>query len=92
MPLAEQPLTIGIEKEYLLVDLESRDLRVSPSDELLHECEALLAPGTGGVRRFLRPVRVVSQASFCGRKLESKPLCARRLVRQGKSCPDCVRR
>ena len=55
MPLAEQPLTIGIEEEYLLVDLESRDLRVSPPDELLHECEALLAPGTGGVAsEFLR--------------------------------------
>lgn len=55
MPITEQSLTIGIEEEYLLVDVESRDLSVSPPVELLHDCEALLPPETGGVTsEFLR--------------------------------------
>ena len=46
MAITEQPFTIGIEEEYLIVELESRDLSVSPPGELLHECEALIALGT----------------------------------------------
>lgn len=35
--------TIGIEEEYLLVDLETRDLATDPPKELWDECERLLA-------------------------------------------------
>ncbi len=38
----EPSFTIGIEEEYLLVDLESRDLVVDPPDSLMSECEARL--------------------------------------------------
>lgn len=65
MSVREQPFTIGIEEEYLLVDCESRDLRVSPPSELIHECEALLAPETGGVTsEFLRS-QIEVETSVC---------------------------
>ena len=34
------PFTLGIEEEYLLVDLETGDLATDPPDELFDECEA----------------------------------------------------
>ncbi|MEL7450941.1 MAG: carboxylate-amine ligase [Pseudomonadota bacterium] len=38
----EQPaFTVGIEEEYLLVDLETRDLAKEPPEEMLTECEEL---------------------------------------------------
>jgi glutamate---cysteine ligase / carboxylate-amine ligase len=65
MSVTEQPFTIGIEEEYLLVDRESRDLRVSPPSELIHECEALLTPETGGVTsEFLRS-QIEVETSVC---------------------------
>ncbi|MEM9055964.1 MAG: carboxylate-amine ligase [Pseudomonadota bacterium] len=40
--MIEQPaFTVGIEEEYLLVDLETRDLAKEPPDEMLAECEAM---------------------------------------------------
>jgi carboxylate-amine ligase len=41
--ISRPPLTIGIEEEYLLVDLESRDLAADPPPELLARCESRLA-------------------------------------------------
>jgi carboxylate-amine ligase len=38
----EPSFTVGIEEEYLLVDLETRDLVVDPPDSLMSECEKLL--------------------------------------------------
>jgi carboxylate-amine ligase len=35
---AEPPFTVGIEEEYLLVDLDSRDVSENPPQELLREC------------------------------------------------------
>ncbi len=43
MSIKRPPLTIGIEEEYLLVDLDTRDLAVDPPPELLSRCEAKLA-------------------------------------------------
>ncbi len=36
--MREPPFTVGIEEEYLLVDLDSRDVNENPPHELLHEC------------------------------------------------------
>jgi len=44
MSSGSPPFTIGIEEEYLLVDLGSGDLVVDPPDELLSDCERM----TGG--------------------------------------------
>jgi carboxylate-amine ligase len=35
---SEPPFTVGIEEEYLLVDLDSRDVNANPPHELLREC------------------------------------------------------
>lgn len=35
-----EPLSIGIEEEYLLVDLETREVAADPPPEMLAECEA----------------------------------------------------
>jgi len=35
---AEPPFTIGIEEEYLLVNLDTRDVNENPPPELLLEC------------------------------------------------------
>ncbi|MDH3645304.1 MAG: carboxylate-amine ligase [Gammaproteobacteria bacterium] len=43
MALKEPPFTVGIEEEYLLVDLQTRDLANDPPDELMQECEQILA-------------------------------------------------
>ena len=37
--LAEPSFTLGLEEEYLLVDLKTRDLVEDPPSELLGECE-----------------------------------------------------
>jgi len=38
----QPPFTIGVEEEYLLVDLETRDLVTDPPPTMLAECQALL--------------------------------------------------
>ena len=38
MSTSEPPFTVGIEEEYLLVDLDSRDVNENPPYELLREC------------------------------------------------------
>jgi len=43
MPIAEPSLTIGIEEEYFLVDLDSRDLAENPPEALLQCCHDRLA-------------------------------------------------
>lgn len=42
MEIKEPSFTIGIEEEYLLVDLETRDLAIEPPEALLKDCEAVL--------------------------------------------------
>jgi glutamate---cysteine ligase / carboxylate-amine ligase len=52
MALNDPPLTIGIEEEYLFVDLETRNLAVDPPATMMADCEARL---TGQVSpEFLR--------------------------------------
>ena len=41
MSLTEPAFTLGVEEEYLLVDLESRDLVTDPPPELMQECVKL---------------------------------------------------
>ena len=43
MSLKEPSFTIGIEEEYLLVDLETRDLAKDPPRALMEACEKELA-------------------------------------------------
>lgn len=38
--MADPPLTLGLEEEYLLVDLETREVAADPPPEMLAECEA----------------------------------------------------
>ena len=38
MSSAEPPFTVGVEEEYLLVDLESRDVDENPPSTLLQVC------------------------------------------------------
>ena len=53
MSVLEPSLTIGVEEEYLLVDVESRDLVGEPPAKIFEEFEASL-PGQFS-REFLRP-------------------------------------
>lgn len=48
----DSPSTIGIEEEYLLVDLESRDLRADPPEAFMQTCRQLL--GEHVTPEFLR--------------------------------------
>ncbi|MGH6923692.1 MAG: carboxylate-amine ligase [Propylenella sp.] len=50
--MAEPKTTIGIEEEYLLVDLESRDLRADPPEAFMQACRELL--GEQVTPEFLR--------------------------------------
>ena len=52
---AFQPLTLGIEEEFLLVNPVSRDLVTDPPADLLRACEAALDPAMGAISpEFLR--------------------------------------
>ena len=42
MSIKDQPFTVGIEEEYLLVDRETRDLATDPPAGLMKECERRL--------------------------------------------------
>lgn len=53
MSIREPTFTIGIEEEYLLVDLKTRELAIEPPEEILSECEARL-PGHIVTPEFLR--------------------------------------
>lgn len=55
MTLLEQPLTVGIEEEYLLVDPVTRDLHASPSEDILKACSDKVGEDGGLVSpEFLR--------------------------------------
>ena len=64
MTTSEPPFTVGIEEEYLLVDLDSRDVNENPPYELLHACTDR---GNGQISpEFLR-----SQLEVCTRVCHS---------------------
>lgn len=50
----EPPLTVGVEEEYLLVDVETRELIVEPPTAMLAECEAR-------IQDLVRPEFLLSQ-------------------------------
>jgi len=52
MSFAEPSFTIGVKEEFLLVDLETRDLVADPPQALLDECEAQL--GSQVTPEFMR--------------------------------------
>jgi carboxylate-amine ligase len=55
MTLNEPRFTIGVEEEYLLADINTRDLVVDPPAELWAECEAALVSRGGQVSaEFMR--------------------------------------
>ena len=55
MVVHRQPLTVGIEEEYLLVDPVTRDLVADPPEELMSACESMLEAELGTVApEFLR--------------------------------------
>jgi len=45
MSLREPSFTVGVEEEYLLVDIETRDLVSNPPPDLMKKCEAALPKG-----------------------------------------------
>ena len=47
MNLSEPSFTFGIEEEYLLIDLASRDLAVDPRPEMMEECRSALGSSVG---------------------------------------------
>lgn len=63
MPIQEPSFTIGVEEEYLLVDVESRDLVSEPPSSLIDAFESSL-PGQFS-REYLRP-QVEVGTSVCG--------------------------
>lgn len=66
MTQSDQPLTIGIEEEYLLVDPETRDLVADPSPDLLDDCKKRIGADVGNVTpEFLR-AQVEVDTSVCG--------------------------
>ncbi|MBT3330881.1 MAG: carboxylate-amine ligase [Rhodospirillaceae bacterium] len=50
--MSKPSFTMGVEEEYLLVDLATRDLAANPPGELLRDCEARL--GTRVTAEFMR--------------------------------------
>ena len=47
MNLSEPSFTFGIEEEYLLIDLSSRDLAIDPRPEMMEECHSALGSSVG---------------------------------------------
>ncbi len=54
MTHVEPAFTVGIEEEYLLVDVETREVATDPPESMLHECEAR-------IRDLVRPEFLTSQ-------------------------------
>ena len=64
MPFTTPSFTLGVEEEYLLVDIETRDLANNPSDELFAKCEKKL-PG------LVKPEFLKSQIESNTRKCQN---------------------
>lgn len=80
----EQPSTVGIEEEYLLVDLESRDLRADPPEAFMERCRELL--GKHVTPEFLRCQTEVG-TPVCGTIAEARRELAfyrRTIAEEGK--------
>jgi len=60
MPYSEPPLTIGLEEEYLLVDVETRELTIDPPPAMMAECEER-------IRDLVKPEFLTSQIEVATR-------------------------
>lgn len=79
MSVAEPSFTIGIEEEYLLVDLESRDLVTSPPESFFEDCRRRL--GERVVPEFLRcQVEVGTQVCLNVEEARASLLAMRREI------------
>ena len=72
MTVADQPLTIGIEEEYMLVDPETRDLVSDPPAELLAECGQLIDAKIGGVTSEFLRVQIEVDTTVCSSLAECR--------------------
>lgn len=64
IPSGEPPLTVGVEEEYLLVDVNTRELIVEPPPAMLAECEAR-------IQDLVRPEFLMSQIEIGTRVCKS---------------------
>ena len=55
--MKEPAFTLGVEEEYLLVDRQTGDIAVSPPEEMLAQCQAVLA----ATQQTLADVRLMAQ-------------------------------
>lgn len=85
MSVIEPSFTIGIEEEYLLVDLETRDLATAPPESLLKECETALEGQVSP--EFLR-----SQIEIGTRVCNSMPQAREELARLRRTVAQIARK
>ena len=89
----EPEFTLGVEEEYLLVDLETRALVVDPPKSLLSECEELLG---GQVTTELLRSQIEVGTKVCQNIQEVREdlarlrACIYRGYRSARNCTDCV--
>jgi len=69
MTTNDPPLTIGIEEEYLFVDLETRDLAVDPPATMMADCKALL---TGQVSPEFMRAQIEVETRVCTSVAEAR--------------------
>ncbi len=68
----DQPLTIGIEEEYLLVDPETRDLVSDPPRDLLDDCKKRIGADVGNVTPEFLKAQIEVDTSVCGTLAECR--------------------
>jgi len=69
MAIEDPPLTIGIEEEYLLVDIETRDLAADPPQAMIEECAARL---TGQVSPEFMRAQIEVETHVCKTMAEAR--------------------
>jgi len=76
MAIGEPSFTLGIEEEYLLVDLESRDLVSDPPADIMEKCEAALSSGQVSTEFLKSQIEVATPVckSIPGARLEIQNL------------------
>ena len=80
MTLSDQPLTIGIEEEYLLVDPVTRDLVADPPRDLMEECKKRIGADVGNVTPDFLRAHGETPIGSGGFALPGRDSIARRLI------------
>ena len=75
MNRSEPPFTLGIEEEYLLVDLESRNVAIDPPPDIFDECES--QAGDGLVEHELLRSQIEVDTRVCRNVSEARADLAR---------------